>query len=884
MKEPALPNAYSLIVAGNFIPDIRYEKYRMNYNKTYIMLLLMLFFSGAAVSGVDTDRELLRERDHILEICEPILHFEEGLITGNGDLSVSIYQAQDRIIWRFGKNDVWDRRLDFTDTPKPVHIEELKHGITVEGWKTGRGEVEALRGSSNPERMREICTGSPRSYSKRPYPCPKPVGELVMQLPPDLKNMKICQRLYIEKGLITIVCSWNSGITIDIECFIPPSPNILVIHWNVTNWNDKTRLGNYRPPVWFYLRRWADPTLEEFGTRYEADYMHTGIIRMNDRNVTPLSPPEVKKFDERFLIVQEFGKDPLFEDGFRYWMVPYAPGMNLQSVDMGSLEEARIRMLPETNDTEGWLGVNVPTSSDEGGVEQEYQKVRNSLSENFPDAMTEWKTETVKAAEEFWSKSGVTIGDRLLEDLWYETLHVRRSTNRADVDPPGLFFPSTVHDYSLWHGDYHTNYNIQSPYFGDYTANHIELGESYFNAMEYFLQIGRKIARDYYDSRGVFIQLSGFPVYAEDDYYGTGVLSRMAYMTGWAMHQYWWKYLYTLDKDWLRGKGYPVIKDCALFYTDYLTKGDDGLYHGFPSNQGEDNFTGDPADVTDRPQVMQHIRYCLRAAVKASEVLDIDKDLRAQWLDRLENCAPDNYRERRPSIGFAFGEYPYIGIIPENLSDIEKRIMELNPPEFGLGRPYKLAKVKSGERSPFAEKDYNWTWYFGHYPWRLMGALRSGEFIADRDFIEFRNLIERWRHPNGLIWGMAIANYGRAGAWTETTGITGPLQEMMLQSWDGALRIFPAWPSNLPVRFRDFRAEGAFLVSAEKRDNEISYVRIHSLAGAPLQIYNPYKTGSQVQIRNLTTGKVIAERTWKKFEIVKVMTEKDHEYVFERPD
>lgn len=45
---------------------------------------------------------------HSIDIAGPVHVPEEGLLLGNGDLSVSIYQAADRIIWRFGKSDVWD--------------------------------------------------------------------------------------------------------------------------------------------------------------------------------------------------------------------------------------------------------------------------------------------------------------------------------------------------------------------------------------------------------------------------------------------------------------------------------------------------------------------------------------------------------------------------------------------------------------------------------------------------------------------------------------------------------------------------------------------------------------------------------------------------------
>ena len=65
---------------------------------------------------------------HVLELRERVLHPEDGLLLGNGDLSVSVYQDADRIVWRFGKGDVWDRRLDLSDDPKPAHISEIAHG------------------------------------------------------------------------------------------------------------------------------------------------------------------------------------------------------------------------------------------------------------------------------------------------------------------------------------------------------------------------------------------------------------------------------------------------------------------------------------------------------------------------------------------------------------------------------------------------------------------------------------------------------------------------------------------------------------------------------------------------------------------------------------
>src|SRR3546814_6930666 len=57
---------------------------------------------------------------------------------------------------------------------------------------------------------------------------------------------------------------------------------------------------------------------------------------------------------------------------------------------------------------------------------------------------------------------------------------------------------------------------------------------------------------------------------------------------------------------------------------------------------------------------------------------------------------------------------------------------------------------------------------------------------------------------------------------------------MVLQSWGGAIRIFPAVPAAWPdLVFGDFRAEGAFLVSARRSGGRTAWIRVKSLAGEP---------------------------------------------------
>lgn len=66
------------------------------------------------------------------------------------------------------------------------------------------------------------------------------------------------------------------------------------------------------------------------------------------------------------------------------------------------------------------------------------------------------------------------------------------------------------------------------------------------------------------------------------------------------------------------------------------------------------------------------------------------------------------------------------------------------------------------------------------------------------------------------------------------------IQEMLLQSHTGVIRIFPAIPKEWKdVSFESLRAMGAFLVSARMEGGEINRVRIYSEKGGMLKIARP---------------------------------------------
>jgi len=84
------------------------------------------------------------------------------------------------------------------------------------------------------------------------------------------------------------------------------------------------------------------------------------------------------------------------------------------------------------------------------------------------------------------------------------------------------------------------------------------------------------------------------------------------------------------------------------------------------------------------------------------------------------------------------------------------------------------------------------------------------------------------------------------------------INEMLLQSHDGVIRLFPCWPREMDARFGTLRTVGAFLISAELRSGVASGVKITSEKGRACTILNPWP-GRKVQvIRNGTKAETVS--------------------------
>ena len=746
---------------------------------------------------------------HVLKMDYPVSEPEEGFVLGNGDLSVCAYQTMDAIVFRFGKGDVWDRRMEYETNRPPCTVRDYIDGAF------GRKDWSQWRKSDRGVSM--------------PFPCPKPVGELKVHIPSNLPGVpRWRQELHIEDGCLRIAAEWKNGVKVGVEAVVDSEKNEFAMKWKCLGWNDMTKAGRGEPPVFFSLERDADPQVRDFMDRVMTEGFSVSPFPGKNRDrdaceIEPLPPPTMI-FDPTnnfYAIDQDFYPCNLFPDGFKCRM------QMCVGRDWGRAEKVgpngrkqMLRFFGWSRDVSGSMVVRVTTTRDVQTGKAEWAE-RGECPRKFASYAEAAK----RAAGDYWAKSSFSVpGDRELEDLWYATFHLRRCFLKGGTVPPGLFHPCSLRDYSIWHGDYHMNYNMESIYWGDFTANHPEQAEAYFDCVDFARPMGRKVAKEAYGCRGCFMQLEQFPVLASRDYNGSIPLGRMVYMTGWAMSRFWEYYTMTLDRDFLEKRGYPFIKECALFYLDFLKKAPhpdlppelkDGKYHVFPSIAGEANIK--PCELMklcDQWSPIAFSRHCLWAAAQASEILGVDEDLRTQWKDRYENLAGESFAAK----GYA------------------RHCLFSSPPEY-CGHPYMTPAKWDGK--PVTRKNRQF-WYFGLDIRDWMSALRQNRFIPERDWPHYRYLLVFWSRPNGAVRAMSVQHYGRTGGWTETLSCMAPVQETLLQSWDGAIRLFPYWLKTNDVAFADWRATGAFLVDAEIKGGKTLPVGIVSEKGADCHVWGEW--------------------------------------------
>ncbi|HEY2013311.1 MAG TPA: glycoside hydrolase family 95 protein [Bryobacteraceae bacterium] len=183
-----------------------------------------------------------------------------------------------------------------------------------------------------------------------------------------------------------------------------------------------------------------------------------------------------------------------------------------------------------------------------------------------------------------------------------------------------------------WQADYHVNINIQMNYWPAEVCNLSECHEPLFDFIDMLRVQGRRTAQVSYGCRGWVAH------YTTDLWGRTALESLTAYAmwqgaSGWLAQHLWEHYAFHGDREFLRARAWPVMKEAAEFYLDYMVEDPrTGKLVAGPSESPENKYfapDGTRCDIDIAPAMSQEIVHdLLTHVVQAAEILAIEPEFR----------------------------------------------------------------------------------------------------------------------------------------------------------------------------------------------------------------------------------------------------------------
>ncbi len=362
------------------------------------------------------------------------------------------------------------------------------------------------------------------------------------------------------------------------------------------------------------------------------------------------------------------------------------------------------------------------------------------------------------------------------------------------------------------------NLNVQLSYMPMYSANKLDAGRGFINGMNRMYKSG--ILKS--NANGVGINIGRITTYDGNGNWG----DEFGNMP-WLLQMYWRYWKYSGD-DNIGQDLFPMLKDNATFLMSKLKKGVDGKYHMDSSRSPEFEDTGAPATAPDANYALMSACWVFQTLLKMDTELVKNDPQRSVWQEKLDNLVPFPQNE----FGYkVFGDYGF-----DKGHRHSSHLMAIFPyhtinPDQG-DKASELIR-KSIDRWQTLTQTNGFSGYTFSLGSPMYATLGDGEkAISTLDLMKSKNLIQQ----NTMY-------YEGGGAVIETPlSVVESIDYMLLQSWSGIIRIFPAVPSRWKnTSFKKFRTEGAFLVSANYSSGTISDVVIYSEKGKTCTMRCPWK-------------------------------------------
>lgn len=543
--------------------------------------------------------------------------------------------------------------------------------------------------------------------------------------------------------------------------------------------------------------------------------------------------------------------------------------------------------------------------------------VKKELEAARASGRTAMFREHKKAWKAFWLRSLMECGDDYLDSLWHITMFYAACSQWGKY--PGRFINglwSWNRDVQPWNFYFH--WNQQQTYWPLNAAGHHDLIESYLTYRFGSLSYAKEDARTVFGTDGAVV---------------SDVCERRGYNSASEFHNhtpvaqiamdFWRQYAYTGDREFLKTKALPFIREAACFFEHLFEKGKDGRYHAkqgtgyegwIPLHDGVSElvygnvlFTtaldalkeageADPRAATWRdirdhlaplPTVKADKNFIRRGqflrgwfkgdpavsgrllaagfGVKENKWLtsflpEAPSGPASQELFELigrnegKPPLPDKYRD---DIRCNDGIFPWVeqaAVFPSGLIGLGQRGSALyntvvNTVKLyacpGMGwSPLGITLARLGLGPEARKVIESWPMYWQYYSngWGHYGPLagmKAESALPNRvSRIEMQNpsLPEEERVKKGVPFQLYPFRHMGMEAMSV---FAGAVNESLLQSHEGLIRVAPAVTEDLTARFT-LHAQGGFVVSAEIEKGKPRWIAIESRQGNSCRVASPW--------------------------------------------
>jgi alpha-L-fucosidase 2 len=439
----------------------------------------------------------------------------------------------------------------------------------------------------------------------------------------------------------------------------------------------------------------------------------------------------------------------------------------------------------------------------------------------------------------FWSQSGISVPDSVLNRQWYLEMYKLGAATGNGAPPISLQAVWTADNGKLppWKGDFHNDLNTQLSYWPAYSSNHLTQESDFISWLEKNKPEFEKYTKQYFQVSGLnvpgVVTLTGQPMGGWIQYsFGPTVSS-------WLAHHFYLHWRYSMDREFLDREAYPWIKEVAEYLEAISVTDTDGLRRLPLSSSPEIYNNSREAWFTDMTNFdLGLVRWTFEKAAELAGVLGRTPE--AEHWNSILSQWPEF--DIDPESGFTYARGK-----PYNESHRHfSHLIAFHP--LGLIDMSKGETDKQIIRSTIATLDkVGPDWWCGYsYSW--LGNLKARAFDGRGAAEALKTFatdfcLKNSFHVNGDQSGTGKSKFTyRPFTLEGNFAFAAGVQEMLIQSHTGVIRIFPAIPEEWKdAGFTTLRTEGAFLVSAKLVKGEISVVDILSEKGGELRIFNPFK-------------------------------------------